>query len=90
MDCVAVIAEKIHSGTPVAVYGVCSAAVAVINRLRREYGVVPAQVCDRDERKWGKALAGVKIGPVEQALEAFPALHILLPVKSISIKSSGI
>ena len=64
VDYVKIIADKINTGIPVALYTVGGDTFSVVRALKRRYGVKPVAVCDRDTAKQGRAYRGLDEIPV--------------------------
>ena len=64
VDYVKIIADKINTGIPVALYTVGGDTFSVIRALKHRYGVKPVAVCDRDTAKQGRKYSGLDGIPV--------------------------
>ncbi|WP_295765452.1 hypothetical protein [uncultured Oscillibacter sp.] len=77
-DVKALLAGKIESGEPVALYCYGILASHMLCCLEEFYGVLPAVIIDNDERKRGTAEFGVPVMPFADARERFGRLQYFI------------
>ena len=77
-DVKALLAGKIESGEPVALYCYGILASHMLCCLEEFYGVLPAVIIDNDERKRGTAEFGVPVMPFADARERFGRLRYFI------------